>query len=122
MPSSSQAESGLDVTITTTMPEDGVVIIPANSALAVLGGVIFLGGQIFMYASDRIETKSAIAALERQDAESRGRGDDIRRRLANSKPTATTSSDRLSRVEEKISTQTELLREIRDELKKRPDR
>lgn len=109
------------MTLTTAMPDDGVVIIPRKLGLvAVLGGFIFLGGQIYMYAADRTETKASIVALERQDAESRGRGDDVRRRLAELEANRNNLSDRLSRVEEKISTQTDLLREIRDELKKRP--
>jgi chromosome segregation ATPase len=105
------------------MPDDGVVIIPRRLGFwAMAGGVVYLLTTTAMGALTYSGIKSDIAALERQDAESRGRGDDVRRRLSELEANRNNLADRLTRVEERITTQTELLREIRDELKKRPDR
>jgi chromosome segregation ATPase len=102
------------------MPEDGVVIIPRRLGFwALMGGVAYLVTTAAMFASTYSGIRADIAALERQDAESRGRGDDVRRRLSELETNRSNLADRLTRVEERITTQTELLREIRDELKKR---
>ena len=98
------------------LPESGVVVIPRTVGFwAVFGGVIFLAGQIWFFAETKANVQADIVSLQRADVETKTRGDDIRRRLTDLE----NQRDRITRVEEQLKVTIEMLREIREELRKR---
>ncbi len=100
----------------TELPDEGVVIIPRRVGFwAVFGGFIFLAGQIWFFAETKATTSAEISSLQRADVEARARGDDIRRRLTDLE----NQRDRITRVEEQLKVMLEMLREVREELRKR---
>jgi uncharacterized membrane protein len=72
----------------------------------------------YTFATDRTAILAKLEALQNYDQEGRNRGDDIRRRLTDLESGRAATGDRLTRVEENLKLQTEMLREIRDELRK----
>lgn len=97
-------------------PEEGVVVVPRTVGFwAVLGGVVFLAGQVWFFAETKATIQAEIVSLQRADLESKTRGDDIRRRLTDLE----NQRDRITRVEEQLKVTIEMLREIREELRKR---
>lgn len=102
--------------MSTELPDEGVVIIPRKVGFwAILGGFVFLAGQIYIYAATTTAVDAQISSLQRADIEARARGDDIRRRLQDLE----SQRDRITRVEEQLKVTIEMLREIREELRKR---
>lgn len=99
------------------LPEDGVLInVPRRIGwAAIIGGVMFFGGQIYFYAKSEANIYADITTLQRADVEARTRGDEIRRRLADLER----NNDRITRVEEQLKITLEMLREIREEIRKR---
>lgn len=56
--------------------------VPKKINMLTAGGfALVLVGQLVVYVTDRTEVRAELTALQRNDAEARQRGDDIRRRL-----------------------------------------
>lgn len=102
--------------MTTELPDEGVVIVPRRIGwAAVVGGFIFLAGQIWFFAETKASIQADIIGLQRADVEARSRGDDIRRRLQDLE----NQRDRITRVEEQLKVMLDMLREVREELRKK---
>ena len=96
--------------------DEGAVIVPRKVTLTLaIGAVFFIGTQIYVYATDRANTQAQITAVHTWIAEAKGRGDDLRRRIA----AIEADRDRLIRVEERLKGLDDRLVEIRDELRRR---
>jgi hypothetical protein len=101
---------------TAQLPDEGVVIIPRKIGfLALLGGVLYLVANVATVYGAYIAVNADIAALHRVDADARLRGDDIRRRIE----VLERDRDRITRVEEQLKVMLEMLREVREELRRR---
>lgn len=95
--------------------QEGGAYIPKRIGwTAVVGGFMFLGTQIWMFAETRANVFNEISNLKTAQAESRARGDVIRQQVDELRR----GSDRITRVEEQIKVVSEMLREIRDDLRK----
>ena len=77
--------------------------------------MLFVGTQIYIYATDVAETRANFKALHTYLGEAKARGDDMRRRIA----AIEADRDRLVRVEERLKELDDRLVEIRDELRRR---
>jgi hypothetical protein len=100
----------------TIIPEDGGAYIPKRVGWgAIFAVVLFIVTQIVIYVQSTAATSAELAALQRNDIEARARGDDIRRRLQDLE----NQRDRITRVEEQLKISVEMLREIRETLRKK---
>lgn len=86
--------------------------------VAVVGGFLYLGQQVWETASYKTLMTSEIVALKKEDAEGRVRDDEMRRRLGDLERGRVDDGNRLIRVEEQQKVTIELLREIKEDLRK----
>jgi hypothetical protein len=101
---------------TAQLPDEGVVIIPRKIGFwTLVGGVVYVIVNVSGFISMYYGTKGEILSLERTSLESKARGDDIRRRLE----VLERDRDRITRVEEQLKVTIEMLREIREEVRRR---
>jgi hypothetical protein len=99
--------------------EEGAVIIPRRIGfLAIAGGVVFLVTQVYAYATVSAQNAAEFAAINRQFIDGRIRGDEIRRRIAELEASRSQIAERLTRMEERLTSQTELLRAIREDTRR----
>lgn len=98
---------------------DGWLLMPKKIGIwIIIGGFAFLGQQIWNASELRATINSDLAQLHRADIESRARGDDIRNRLSQLERQRQDLTDRLIRIEEQQKNTVELLRDVRDDMRK----
>jgi hypothetical protein len=92
-----------------TVFTEGGLIIPRKIALgALVALVIGAVAQVASYVEAKTTTAAEIMALQKADVESRARGDDVRRRLAELESMRVA----VARIEERQRSQDELLRQF----------
>jgi hypothetical protein len=105
---------GLTMTAT-----DGWVLMPKKIGIwIVLGGFAFLGQQLWNASELKATISNDLASLHRADIEGRARGDDIRNRLTQLERQRQDLTDRLIRIEEQQKSTVEILRDVRDDVRK----
>ena len=98
---------------------DGWVLMPKKIGIwIVLGGFVFLGQQLWNASELKATISNEIAQLHRSDIEGRARGDDIRARLTQLERQRQDLTDRLIRIEEQQKNTVEILRDVRDDVRK----
>jgi len=103
--------------------DEGVIVLPRKIGLwLVLGGILYLGQQVWSEAAMRATVAGEITNLQRSDIESRQRGDDIRRRVTALEQTGSEINGRLIRVEERLAGAVDILRQIREDQQKNNSR
>ena len=100
-----------------TVFTEGGLIIPRKIALGALAALIIGAcAQIASYVEAKTATAADIAALQRNDAESRMRGDELRARVK----ALETLPVSIATIAERQRAQDEVLREIRDLVRRQP--